>query len=175
MSNLNILESSKDFYSQKRRRSEIAWIPGENKLIIEHPTFFSGQDAKAGDILLTNSDGTENNFTTPENYKRLQEEGKIGDNGYTPIGVCAVPASLTRVGEGGVNTGKARVVSLANMSLRNPERGSLKVRGVKGDNSMYWGDSTKIMGGGGRKTYYYLQPSYKKIRKNKLDTWSQYY
>ena len=161
MSNLNILESSKDFYSQKRRRSEIAWIPGENKLIIEHPTFFSGQDAKAGDILLTNSDGTENNFTTPENYKRLQEEGKIGDNGYTPIGVCAVPASLTRVGEGGVNTGKARVVSLANMSLRNPEKGGGvdgRKRKDEGDTIMYWGDNTKVLGIESRDGTDYLDP-----------------
>ena len=102
-------------------------------------------NAKAGDILLADKDGKKV-FVCPDDYKTLKEEGKIGDNNYTPIGVCAIPAALTLKGEGGVNRGKSRVVSLANMSLKTPDTGTLRRGCVEGDNNMYWGDNTKILG-----------------------------
>lgn len=146
---LNIYKSEGQFGAtvndKDNKCSNISYIIGSGVRFGANP-YFDSSDASAGDILLTN--GTDKFFTTPEHYQTLKEKEKIGTGeGYmTPIGVCAIPADMTLVAEGGENSGKARVVSLANMSLKTPETGSISVGAVEGDNSMHWGDNTKILG-----------------------------
>ena len=124
-------------------RNELTYDSSLKKFIFNKPRFFiSG--AIAGDILLTNAEGTEKYYVTPKHYRILKEQGKIGENGYTPIGVCAIPASLTLKGEGGVNRGKSRVVSLAYMSLKTPDSGNLNTIFTDGDNRMVWGDNATV-------------------------------
>ncbi|MBQ0073599.1 MAG: hypothetical protein KBT34_05355, partial [Prevotella sp.] len=51
----------------------------------------------------------------------------------TPVGVVVVPSTHT-------DNGKSIVMSLANMSMQNPEKGSLAKQYIANDNYMPWGD-----------------------------------
>ena len=145
----NIFDSEQDFWNIKRdpgyEKSTISVVDGSETHIGEL-LFFGNESAQAGDILVVDKNGKKM-YTDPVSYRTLKEDGEIGDNGYTPIGVCAIPVGLTvNLGNQGVNKGKSRVVSLANMSLKTPDTGTLRRGYVEGDNNMYWGDSTKILG-----------------------------
>ena len=145
----NIFDSEQDFWNIKRdpgyEKSTISVVDGSETHIGEL-LFFGNESAQAGDILVVDKNGKKM-YTDPVSYRTLKEDGEIGDNGYTPIGVCAIPVGLTvNLGNQGVNKGKSRVVSLANMSLKTPDTGTLRRGRVDGDNNMYWGDNTKILG-----------------------------
>ena len=145
----NIFDSEQDFWNIKRdpgyEKSTISVVDGSETHIGEL-LFFGNESAQAGDILVVDKNGKKM-YTDPVSYRTLKEDGEIGDNGYTPIGVCAIPAGLTvNLGNQGVNKGKSRVVSLANMSLKTPDTGTLRRGYVEGDNNMYWGDNTKVLG-----------------------------
>ena len=139
----NIFDSEQDFWNIKRdpgyEKSTISVVDGSETHIGEL-LFFGNESAQAGDILVVDKNGKKM-YTDPVSYRTLKEDGEIGDNGYTPIGVCAIPVGLTvNLGNQGVNKGKSRVVSLANMSLKTPDTGSLKPNGIAEDNLMYWGE-----------------------------------
>ena len=145
----NIFDSEQDFWNIKRdpgyEKSTISVVDGSETHIGEL-LFFGNESAQAGDILVVDKNGKKM-YTDPVSYRTLKEDGEIGDNGYTPIGVCAIPVGLTvNLGNQGVNKGKSRVVSLANMSLKTPDTGTLRRGHVEGDNNMYWGDETKVLG-----------------------------
>lgn len=65
--------------------------------------------------------------------KKWVAKDEWNDSLGTPIGVCVIPASHCDNGENGI------MMSLANMSLKTPEVGSLAVDAINGDNYMMWG------------------------------------
>lgn len=135
---------SEQTYKQKLlgQRSNVTLVEDIDRVHYGDIPFVEPKYAQAGDILVTNE--TDKFFVKPEIYKTLKD--RIGKDIH-PIGVCAVPAALTKLGKSGVNIGKARVVSLANMSLKNPEKGSLKPNGILEDNAMYWGEMGTYLSG----------------------------
>ena len=81
-----------------------------------------------GDVVLFDRDTNEYIFVDPDSYL----EGYWQDLKKFPIGVVAVPTKYTP-------DGSTRVISLKNMSMKDPVNGTAKTGGSGGENNMYWG------------------------------------